>query len=236
MPTVEATLFIDQLPHINWIVENQTVLVNNSLNEKVYYKYLIPESVDHVIIKIDNIKFSSTCKLLSIQVQSQKLPSEDNNLKTVTLYSNVTKSEILYWVTENTWNYLKFTFISESEDFSTEDNLLNFKLQYFFNTVINNSIFINNKDNSTNKLKKIKNWKSTKLTENMLYKQYNLVKESSSDSFIFTYELEEEIESLTPVPINVTNQRRPCTRRPGQDNIRGKQNVHFSALFVFQLK
>lgn len=178
------------------IIPNQNIQV--TINTTKLFKFYVPEFVDHAMFVLNAAQITEG-ENLTVLIDAKRLPTRNNNLLNFVL--NYTADFHPYykkfWTLEENWHYLKI---------NARDVNVNFRLQFF--TVTDAVSFLQTVmlKNFTRlyrtALQKIH--RTDTLSEMIPYKQYNLVKTSSSESFLFSYDLLSEIDASVPVTINLT--------------------------------
>lgn len=174
--------------------ENVEVIVTNTK----FYKFYVPEFVDHAIIVVNSALLPEDGSV-TLRIDAKRFPSVNNSL--VAFVLNYTEDFLPYtskfWTSEGNWHYLEITSNHVS---------INFHLKFF--TVTDAIPFI-----QTLQLKNFtklfraalpKLHRTDTLSEMIPYKQYNLVKFSSSESFIYSYDIRSAIDVIIPTTINLT--------------------------------
>lgn len=136
---------------------------------------------------------------VTVAIDAKRLPSTSNSL--VEFVLNYTQDFHPYytkfWTFEENWHYLKIV---------APNVIVNFRLQFFTATDAVSFLQTLTLKNFTKyyrtALQKIH--RTDTLTEMIPYKQYNLVRISSSESFLFSYILQNEIDASIPIAINLT--------------------------------
>lgn len=169
-----------------------------TINTTKIFKFYIPEFVDHAMIVINSLDLKPD-ENLTVRVDAKRLPSEKNYL----LQFNLNYTEEFqpyynkFWTLEENWHYL--------EIIATDVNI-NFRLQFYTVTDAISFLQTHTIKNFTKlyrtALQKV--YRTDTITEMISYKQYNLVKISSSESFLYTYDLQTEIDSTVATAINLT--------------------------------
>lgn len=203
--TVESTLFARKIENPIIISESDLSQAILTPNESRYFKVFIPIAVDRAVVSIGDIYFSTKADNLLVRVGAMKPPSEKYFEKEETVYPNVSSTSIMFWSKPDNWHYLEFklnnkTLIDSSSNFT-------FRMRYFTNVLpqeLTEFKYLENKNVYNNSYSKT--FHTNKITDLVPYKQYNLVRVASSETFIFSYELEEELNSNVAIPINMTNQ------------------------------
>lgn len=134
-----------------------------------------------------------------------KPPSENYFMKNEVVYPNVSSTRIMFSAKPESWHYLEFRL--RNKTLADTSSNFTFRLRYFSNMLpqeLPEFQYLENKTLYNNSYSKT--FHNNRITDLVPYKQYDLVREASSETFIFSYELEEELNSNVAIPINMTNQ------------------------------
>ncbi|CAH0551915.1 unnamed protein product [Brassicogethes aeneus] len=212
---LESKVYIKKVKDIETITDEEEYVMAGSNNKPKYFKFFVPKDIDHAIVIIREIIFSPNTDQLITRVNSLTVPSKNKTLAMLDLDKNNKTGELAFPVMEDSWHYLQFIFNNtndnnktKSEDLST----LSFKVRYFSSIQkTKTEVLIKTLPNRTEQIiyynntlfKQLNN--RHKLTELISFKEYSLLRDSSSDSFVFSYVLEDELDSVLPIAINVTS-------------------------------
>lgn len=178
-----------------------TILTSNK-----FYKFYVPQDVDHVIFGIKDIFFASTQEVINIKVQANRIPTLQENLNNVYLNSE-NATDVYYitvWTKEEAWHYVQFesaygsnsSLLFNLQMFSSLLKSIPFAQSSLSNNVTNQTSFYNGAVDRV--------FQTGRLVDTVPYKQYNLLKDMDKESFMFTYDLEITLQEPISVPINVT--------------------------------
>lgn len=190
---VDVTLYSTNASKVDIISQNQNVQI--MVNSSRVVKFYVPEFVDHAVLMVKSLQFLDG-DVLKVSVQARKLPNANENLLNFVL-NDTGNNEPFYgkfWTLEENWHYIEF---------SGDHVNVTFHLQFFTST---EGSFLETYKNTSyfrTAVKKIP--QRDRLSEISPYKQYNLVKISSTESFLYSYDLPTEIDTTVPVPINLTS-------------------------------
>lgn len=195
---VDAVLYAANTTAVDIIVPNENFEM--IINTTKFFKFYVPEFVDHAFIVVNSAHLQ-TGGNVTLRIDAKRLPSVNNTLTEFVL--NYTEAEDVkpyskkFWTSEDNWHYLEITstFVS-----------INFHLKFI--TTVDDAIpyiqtltlknYTKLYRSSLSKLHR-----TDTLSEMIPYKQYNLVKVASSESFLYSYDLRVAIDSPNP-PINLT--------------------------------
>lgn len=201
---IDATLYSRPRKQIDIIIPdiNFTAIANTNKTLKFY----VPEHIDHMIMIIDNIDLSS--EYVHIQIQADKIPTADDNLSSFNVYqaSSTKPFYAKVWTKEKSWHYIHFSFEGlDKKGASDQNSSVSFKFK-MFSSVSQTQISSNTTADLFYKtaIPKIEHTKL--LTHNVPYKQYNLVRDATTESFMFSYDLQIALEQSSAVPINITTE------------------------------
>ncbi|KAJ8963972.1 hypothetical protein NQ314_005231 [Rhamnusium bicolor] len=195
-------LYIEKAATPLIISENDIIEVISLTNEIRYFKFYVQDLRDHGILTVEDIYFAENVENLVIRIEINKPPASTVSQKEELVFPNTTSANILYWVKPNSWHYIEIKFQNETVQNKEEMSNLTFKIRYFSDILSDESNTLENRIIYNNSISKIY---YNKMTNVIPYKHYDLVRESSTESFLFSFELEEELDSNVAVPINMTN-------------------------------
>ncbi|EFA06895.2 post-GPI attachment to proteins factor 6 [Tribolium castaneum] len=191
---VETTLYIRRRPSAGQIVEGASYNVETFTSHSILYTFFVPEFVTHATFLVDNITFAKTATRLVIRIQSRSIPSENNTIRTEIIEPSYTnKVTIPFNTEEDNWHYIEFLFEGPASPTESKSSL-KFTLKYFAE---------DSERTSNNSVWRIFN--SDQITKVTKYKQYDLVRESSTESFSYSYELRQKFTISSNVAVNLTN-------------------------------
>ncbi|KAG5893246.1 hypothetical protein JTB14_013407 [Gonioctena quinquepunctata] len=206
--SVQATLSTHRILNPLIISEGDQIPITMSLNESRYFKFFVPNSNDHAIMKMNDIQFCDEAGHLIFRIETKKPPSENIYQKQEKFDVNVSSASVLFWTDPDAWHYIELIFQRKS-DVESEANCncsVKFDLRYYSNQLSEESSdfeFLQNETYFNHSFSKT--FHNYKITDLLPYKHYDLIREASSESFLFAYELEQELDSRIAIPINMTN-------------------------------
>jgi len=196
----DVQVYVERIDSPTIVTENQLVDFIGLDNETLYFKFLVPARLDQAIISVSNITLSAD-QVIFLRADARKPPTNTSFLLERVLNSTITNSlNVMVNVEPQTWYFMSFDFLSSSE--------LTFRLRYFSNRLpLGQSFVAQTVGNTTlyNMSVETKNYLTQRLTDIHPYKQYNLIRESSTASYMFSLKLQPEIDSSLYLPINVTS-------------------------------
>ncbi|XP_023014078.2 post-GPI attachment to proteins factor 6 [Leptinotarsa decemlineata] len=202
---VQATLSTKKVDSPLIISEGDLVEVTATLNESRYFKFFVPNLNDHAIMKVNDINFSDNMEQLLVRIDINKPPSEEKYQKQKKFGSNVTSAAVVFWTEPESWHYIELKFSGKDSVEGLHSNLT-FRLKFFLNQLTRESSEYELLQNETFYNHSLsKTFHNYKITDVVPYKHYDLIREASSDSFLYSYELEQELHSKIAIPINMTN-------------------------------
>lgn len=208
---VDATLYTNHKEQIDIIIPNFNFSAISPSNK--FYKFYVPHGVDHVIFTIKDISFASSQEVINFKIQANRIPTLESNLNNVYLSSENASNpyNIKVWTKEDTWHYIQFDFDDKanSTNLHTSSSLL-FKLKMYSSLLVSTPFAFTNLTKSLTNQTSVYNgaidriYQTTRLSDALPYKQYNLLKDVNTENFLFSYDLEAALDQPISVPINVT--------------------------------
>ncbi|XP_066157231.1 post-GPI attachment to proteins factor 6 [Euwallacea fornicatus] len=192
--SVDALLYVSKIEPPIIITENRLIDVFGQTNMTQYFRFLIPRDLDHVILNIPQ----SSNEIL-IRVGSGKPPTSSVFLLEKTINSS---SQMIFAVQPQTWYYISFDFQLKTD--------LSFHVRYFSNMASSGQNFIaQSLGNITlyNMSVVTKTYNTHILTNNEQYVRYPLLREASTESYMFSYKLQPEMGNTMFLPVNVTSKK-----------------------------
>lgn len=203
--TVESTVYGRKIENPVIVSENDIIQAILTPEESRNFKFYIPAALDRALVIIRDIYFFSNEDSLLVRVGATKPSSDNYFVKKDIVYPNISTTSIMFWTKPESWHYLEFRL--RNKTLADTSSNFTFKLRYFTNMLSqeytefqyleNNTLYSNSYS---------KTFHNNKITDLVPYKQYDLVREASSETYIFSYELEDELNSNVAIPINMTNQ------------------------------
>lgn len=192
---VEVTLLVRRKPSIDQVIEGVDYLLEAFTKHSTLYTFYVQKSVTHGTLLISNIKFASTANQLILRVQSRSIPSEHSAAAAEIVDRSFTGSNLTlsFVAQEENWHFVEFIFNGTYSSANERSSLI-FNLKYFAE---GSARFANE---STHRV-----FNSDKLTDVVQYRQYDLVRESTTESFSYSYELRQKFTISTNVAVNLTS-------------------------------
>ncbi|XP_050308221.1 post-GPI attachment to proteins factor 6 isoform X2 [Anthonomus grandis grandis] len=203
---VDATVYTVRIESIT-ISDNELIEVISNTNQSRYFKYFVPDGVDHTIIYIENMKLSSKIREVTLRVQAGRPPSKHSYIFKQNLDIKRSTYQTAFKTDPGVWHYILFTFYLNSAD--TDVSQLKFRLKLFSNKLPASESFVSQSmANITlyNMSVIYKHYQSNRITDIQPYKEFTLAREEMAESFGFTYKLQAEMTTNMFVPINVTGE------------------------------
>ncbi|KAF5294042.1 hypothetical protein FQR65_LT10945 [Abscondita terminalis] len=208
---ITTTLFVNRaLKPIMAVPDMDTDVLLESNTAKVY-KFHVFDVIDDTILFLNNIDFCDDCTELDVHVQSNRIPLNEflysANLKK-TDYDN--KSYMFRIMTaEDSWYYVSFNM--HAKNGTKARSHFEFKFTYFYLPNNDHEEFINVSKNGTGignvKFKRatLRDYQSQRIDHPVMYKQYDLMRSSHTESFLYSFDLSSD-DDVLPVPVNITNE------------------------------
>ncbi|XP_057664306.1 post-GPI attachment to proteins factor 6 [Diorhabda carinulata] len=201
---VEASLFVNK-------IDNPLIVTHESMSQLIahpsesrYFKFYVPSPNDQGILYIQNIIFPDNVNKLLVRLEVNKPPSEEVHHKQEIIYSNTTHSRVFFSTSSDSWHYIEYKFEGENDE--TTSGNFTFQIKFISNELPEESTYYESLQNETyfnNSFSKT--FHNYRITDLVPYKQYELIREATSETFLFSFELEQELESKVAIPINMTS-------------------------------
>lgn len=204
---MEAILYTERVATPIIVSENDVVEVIPFTNENRYFKFYVPNPNDRGIMIIEEISFAEDAENLIIRIEANRPPSEEVFQKEEIFYSNTSSSFVSFFVKPESWHYIEIKFRNESiENVLEGSSKLRFKLRYLSNVLseVTQTFGLLENDTSCNS-SIFKTFYNNNVTDIIPYVQYDLLREASTESFVFSYELVKEMDANRAIPINITD-------------------------------
>ncbi|XP_049821498.1 uncharacterized protein LOC109603011 isoform X2 [Aethina tumida] len=207
---VSVKVYVKKTENPLIITDENKYVASGTKSESIIYKFFVPKDIDTSILILEEFSPANKNVILKAQVNMLSVPDSNNNLGYVELNDTQRNGEILFTVAEETWHYLKISFNNtEDNNMKSEENsTVTFKLRFFSSLVHMKENFTKYFANETIQIIETNNSIVRSLQSqitDVTYKQYDLIKDSVSDPFVFSYILEQEVDSTTPVGITIDN-------------------------------
>ncbi|CAG9862805.1 unnamed protein product [Phyllotreta striolata] len=202
---LEASLFISKIDNPLLITDENLFQMTSQANESRYYKFFVPSSYDQAVLFVNTITFPDNSNLLTVRIEANRPPSSEVHHKQEFIYSNSSSSVIFFSTNPDCWHYIEFHFNEGIVDNTTSGNLT-FELKFISNELPESSYYYGLLQNETLFNNSVsKTFHDYKLTNLIPYKQYDLIREATSETFFFSFELEKELDSRVPIAMNMTD-------------------------------
>ncbi|KAJ8970061.1 hypothetical protein NQ317_012036 [Molorchus minor] len=179
--SVEAVLLVKKADTPIIISEDDLIEVISSINEK---------NVENLVVRID----------------INKPPSSEVFQSQETLHPNNSNS-VLFFTKPDSWHYIEMIFQNQSIENTIESlSNLTFRIRFYMDTLLESHSSYKELANKTfynNSISKV--FYDNRIIDTIPYKRYDLIREASTESFLFSYELEAELDSTVAIPVNMTN-------------------------------
>ncbi|KAK9877559.1 hypothetical protein WA026_018664 [Henosepilachna vigintioctopunctata] len=209
-----CTGFINIISYIS-IAHQITLLTNNysyqifsKTDKHSYYEFYMSPSIKEVHLNVGNINNSDVSTNITVRLGCESLPSINKYIYSKTI--NVLDKNIIipFWLNIPGRYYLQFEFIEkQGSETSVQFSLDSLTINETLHRKNINSFARSKIDPVVYKTAVIDFYedKFSKIVEP--YLSYNLIKESSSESFLYTYNInhENEKEFMVPIPLNLTS-------------------------------
>ncbi|KAJ8925288.1 hypothetical protein NQ315_009117 [Exocentrus adspersus] len=206
--SVEAMLYARKIELPIIITENDVIEVSPLTNENRYFKFFVPNINDHSIMTIQELSFSKDAESLLVQIETGRPPSEESFQNEEVFYPNTSYLSFQFSVTPATWHYIKIKIQNTTTQNILEGlSVVRFRLRLLSNILppdTSSYSVLENETSSENSTFKL--FHNNKVTDMIPYIQYDLLREASTDSFVFSFELIEEMDSNIAIPLNMTNE------------------------------
>ncbi|CAG9821030.1 unnamed protein product [Phaedon cochleariae] len=204
--SVEATLYTNKVDDALIIAEGGIIQVILTSTESRYFKFFVPNINDHGLVSLKDINHSENVKQLIFRMDSNKPPTPAIHQIEHIIDENVNSTTVHFQAKPDSWHYIELK-LAENVTYKQESHCnLAFTLNLFTSKLVEESSDYDLLQNETYFNNSItKTFHNSKITDLSPYKQYDLLREASSDSFLFSYELKQEFNSKIAIPINMTN-------------------------------
>ncbi|XP_063908321.1 post-GPI attachment to proteins factor 6 isoform X2 [Zophobas morio] len=192
---VETTLYVKRRPSAGQIVEGVPYTIEAYTSHSSLYTFYVPQFVIHASFLVENITFAKTATRLTVRVQSRSIPSEETAIKAEMIEPNSKEKSltVTFNTQEENWHYVEFLFEGQANPTESKSSL-SFILKYF----------AEDSERTTNATA----WRvfnSNEITRVLKYRQYDLVRESTTESFSYSYELRQKFTISSSVAVNLTS-------------------------------
>lgn len=205
-----AELSVNKIPNIKTLSLNANTIINIETNKKEFYKFYVPEDVDHVLLRVEIITPCKNCEDIIVYLQTCSVPHENSYQEKLQLSGKQEiKNYLWFWPEEENWHYLTINFSEVTKNNKTLKDNAQVSIYMKYISGLQEELYVNNTETkkvlfktSVNKQMLVK---KKALQYNIPYKQYNLMRLSSIDNFVFEYDFRPNKNGSTPLLLNLTN-------------------------------
>lgn len=165
--------------------------------------FLVPEASDSALVNVEHANRPSKVQGVVLRVAARSPPTSSAFLAQKLLRPADPSARLAFGVEPRTWYYLALSL----EAGAAEEVHLHFRVRFFSAKLPSADAFVAQTYGNTtvyNMSLAYKNYQAFRLTEVQPYKQFDLVRDSATESFAFFYKLQPELDSNSVVPINVS--------------------------------
>lgn len=208
--SLSAELSVREIPDINALSVNTITKLNLEVTKSSLYKFYVPEDIDHVLITIHLITPCKTCENITILAQTGTIPNEEKYQEILTFDGKYeTKEYIYFWPEEENWHYIDIS-MSENPKNTSNKNFAQISLNLKYISGLQEQMYLNITDTRIKKYYKTAvdkqlTVKTNPLRYNIPYKQYNLIRITENDNFLFEYDFHPNKKGSTPILLNITS-------------------------------
>ncbi|KAH1006200.1 post-GPI attachment to proteins factor 6 isoform X1 [Dendroctonus ponderosae] len=203
---IDASVYVSRVENPTIISENRIVEVVLS-NASRHFTFLAPEGLDSALVDVEIADIPSKVKRVVLRIGARSPPTEKVFLVEKLLNASDPSAQIAFGAEPRTWYYLAVS--AESSSDASEKVALNLHPKFFSSKLPSSDTFVAQKHgNATlyNMSVVHKYYQMFRLADVQPYKQFDLVRDSATESFAFFYKLQPELASNSFVPINVTSE------------------------------
>lgn len=205
-----AELSINKIPNIKSLSLDANTIVNIESNKKQFYKFYVSEDVDHVLLRVEILTPCKNCENIIIYLQTCSVPNESSYQEKLQLPGKAEIKNFLFWPEEENWHYLSINLSELTKNNKTVKDNAQVAIYLKYISGLQEDLYVNTTETkkvlfktSVNKQMLVK--KKALQYYNIPYKQYNLLRHSSIDNFIFEYDFRPNKNGTTPLLLNLTN-------------------------------
>lgn len=193
---VDVTLYAKKNDGVAVVTQDVEIEVVFDTKTSSIYKFFVPETIDHVLVTITNLHLCSNCSLIRGKVQANNIPDGNNSLVAFELKTEFYNVD--FWTEESTWYYLVFSVDNTAND--SQSSLIA-QLRYFSNKQTKNAT----KKVDYYKKSSLKKYRRAESLSSVFVKQYDLVRFSSNENFVFSYDLGVYDDEEVVISLNLTS-------------------------------
>lgn len=203
---INILVYISKAKYLKLLTENYSYHIDSKESVSYYYQFLTTPNIKQVILKIKN-RGNANSPNITLRLSSDSLPAENKYINTKTINLTGRKIEIPYWLNKDGQYFLEFDFSKNQVETSLDFTLDTISLDQTFRRK-NIRTSLSNKLDPTLYKSAIIDYYENQYTRSIdSYTLYELIKESGSEAFLYTYNLnhENEREFMVPIPLNMTS-------------------------------
>lgn len=244
---LDATIYSQQQTSIYLLVPDKDFVATFTVNPKKIYKFYTPTNTTSAMLTIQNISYCDNCTNVKLSYAPFTVPVPSSALLEEVLSKDDYEGEnfrINVVTQDNAWHYIKLCFDASTsdDDNGTDFSEFTININYFSETSISTPNINSLSDESVTESGKgsaLNNTlsyvtdieRSNYLGRTVPYKQYSLLKVSTTESFLYSYDLPPNSENLTPLSINLTNKEFSVLRFSINDGLDIGGTLQFSLAF-----
>lgn len=179
---VDGSLFVKYIANVKELASDSESTISLKVNTENVFKFFVSENINSVVFNFNNVLFCKSCTKMISRIRPNAIATIENNSKTIEIIPNLTEYKDSMWVAEEVWYYISFMFVANNLN-SNDTGKFNLDINYISNRM----------DSPNSTLYKKAKYKSTMLlksSSSLVYKQYDLIRDGNTESFLFSYELE----------------------------------------------
>lgn len=214
----EANMFAEFYITANQIkifpnLNNYTITLNEK--NKQTYKFFVPDNINHIYVAFKVPAQCEYCKNIIVTVQESRVPSKEKFLEKLRFKENFETNVMQIWPYENRWHYMELQYDPmENITSNLSTNIsISFKFISDISTAPIKNDTIHNLYFKTSINKKFTS-KYKPLQSVLPYMQYDMLRISSTDNFLFDYDLPPFKNGSSPMTLNVTFNEMTVLRFP----------------------
>ncbi|KAL3288490.1 hypothetical protein HHI36_002932 [Cryptolaemus montrouzieri] len=200
--------FISKPEQLRLLTENYSYQIQSRRNGSYYYQFSTTPNIKEVILKIEKLEGADNLNI-TLRLNYESLPSVTKYVESKTISRSDSELEIPYWLNKDGRYFLELHF--------DKNNELETSVGFSLNAVSLDQTFrrknlrasLSNKLNPRLFKSAAIDYYQDKTTGTIEpYTTYKLIKESGSESFLYTFNInhEQENEFMVPIPLNLTEE------------------------------
>ncbi|KAI4469083.1 five-span transmembrane protein m83 [Holotrichia oblita] len=211
---IDASLYIKKYFIIDLERSNEIdITVPLYSKENQTYKFYIPEEHDRLILMIKHIDFCSICTELMAQFFDNS--GSTAHFNTIVIAASNYVNDTVYYhvgVLPATWYFMQFHFVTSTTAVDEYGRLM-FDIKTFTsmpatitaNDYVNENKLTNLSMTDLYRSAVFKSLRNEHLISYVHYKEYNLVRSGTTESFFFNFDLHPNSDGTVPLSINLTS-------------------------------